>query len=309
MLAGLCIAAMLNACGRAENTAETSGEESAVSMEESEAAGESENTAESETARESEDTAESETAAEGEAMAESEAAAESETAGESDAMAEGRDADREAVRNAYISALEDLYFLHSFPPPIGSDNGFFDGDDISDNKFAVYDIDQDGRDELIIEYVTTYNAGMTEIVYEFDVETGKMREEFSEYPPVTFYDNGIVEALYSHNHGMAGDKSVDEFWPYQFYRYDPESDTYEAVAKVDAWSVGFAEKDGEGNPFPAEIDEDGDGMVYYATPSGRYGLPMDGREYQSWRESYIGKAEIIRLPLVHLTEENIHGLK
>lgn len=283
-LAAFCISGMLVACGGTENAAETIREESVVST------------------------------AEGLGMIEYETAAETgvkATGLLETAAAESPDADQEAMRKAYISILEDLYFRHSFPPPIGSDNGFFDGNDISDNEFAVYDIDQDGKDELIIVYTTTYNGGMTEIIYEFDAETGNITEEFSEYPLVTFYDNGVVEALASHNHGMAGDKSTDEFWPYRFYQYDPESDTYQAAAQVDAWSIGFAEKDWEGNPFPTEIDADGDGMVYYVMPGDQYerNEPMDGGDYQRWRDSYVGEAREIELPLVRLTEENIYGLK
>lgn len=209
----------------------------------------------------------------------------------------------EMMKTAYTSVLENICFEHIFPPPIGNDLGFDEMFDPAYNKFAVYDIDQDGRTELIIIYTTTCSAGMKVFIYDFDAEMGTVREEFSEYPSVTFYDNGIVEAEWSHNHGNAADR--DDFWPYNVYRYNPEKDTYMLEALVDAWSVEFAEKDSAGNPFPKEADIDGDGMLYRVTAY-KLNEPIDGEEYRQWREECIGEAELIELPFLSITEENIY---
>ena len=214
-----------------------------------------------------------------------------------------------AMYEAYVKVLEDIYFDQKFPD--GTEHGLQPASaDISDNMFAVYDIDADGREELIVFYTTTYTAGMVEIIYDYDSGTGDVREEFLAYPMRTYYDNGIVEVEASHNQGLASDGGADgNFWPYSLYRYDPETDAYVSLASVDAWSRGFREEDYDGNPFPQEVDADGDGVVYYvATEGNEPEAPMDGAEYDQWRDSCLKGAKPIQVPYVNLTTDNIYAV-
>ena len=214
-----------------------------------------------------------------------------------------------AMYEAYVKVLEDIYFDQKFPD--GTEHDLQPASaDISDNMFAVYDIDADGREELIVFYTTTYTAGMVEIIYDYDSGTGDVREEFLAYPMRTYYDNGIVEVEASHNQGLASDGGADgNFWPYSLYRYDPETDAYVSLASVDAWSRGFREEDYDGNPFPQEVDADGDGVVYYvATEGNEPEAPMDGAEYDQWRDSCLKGAEPIQVPYVNLTTDNIYAI-
>lgn len=207
----------------------------------------------------------------------------------------------EEEKDAYHSVLYDIYFNHLFPN--GREYGF-QGDDISENQFAVYDVDQDGSLELLIRYTTTYMAGQVEIVYNFESELDMVREEFIEFPMLTFYDNGYVTAGWSHAQGIEGD-----FWPYTLYRYDPEGDAYAAVAQVEAWDSDF-ETDNEGNPFPEEADVSGAGIVYYITPEGEETKgPADQAEYETWLASWQNDAQEMEIPWVSLTEENIGLVK
>lgn len=210
--------------------------------------------------------------------------------------------DDESMKAAYVSILEEIYYNHTFPD--GEDYGFFDSSHISDNKFAVCDIDQDGKDELIIQYTTTYMAGMVELIYDYDKESDTVRTELVEFPAIIFYDNGVIEAGLSHNQGLAGD-----FWPYNLYQYEPDSDAYIMVGMIDAWDMSYAEKDFNGNPFPEEIDADGDGIVYYIITDGTYGTPVDLEEYNQWRRSYVGEAKEVDVPYLNLTAENIESIK
>ena len=72
------------------------------------------------------------------------------------------------------------------------------------NQFAIYDIDFDGKEELIIQYTTTYTAGMVEVIYDYDSKTKLLKEELRSFPSLTYYNNGIVSADWSHNQGLAG---------------------------------------------------------------------------------------------------------
>ena len=96
----------------------------------------------------------------------------------------------EEGRSAYHSVLLDVYFNHLFPND--RDYGFLEGADVSENEFAVCDVDQDGAAELLISYTTTDEAGKAALIYDFESALDMVREEFSGYPPLT---SMIVTAL------------------------------------------------------------------------------------------------------------------
>ena len=56
---------------------------------------------------------------------------------------------------------------------------------MSDNRFAVADIDGDGREELIVCYANASMAGMMEIIYDYDPVLGELKREFTEWPMLT----------------------------------------------------------------------------------------------------------------------------
>ncbi|MCM1124966.1 MAG: hypothetical protein NC429_00705 [Lachnospiraceae bacterium] len=203
---------------------------------------------------------------------------------------------------AYNAVLEKLYTTYTLPD--GTELGYDGITDLSWNKFAIYDIDQDGKEELIIQWTTTYTAGMSGIIYGFDSVSGTVKAELWEYPSQTFYDNGVVEVELSHNHGMAGE--IEDFWPYTFYQYDKNTDTYLCTAEVDAWNKAYYETDYDGVPFPDELDADKDGILYQVTVGNSEKL-MDLEEYEKWRDSMIGGAVKIEIPFVGITEESIRN--
>lgn len=205
--------------------------------------------------------------------------------------------------NAYFTALENLIQKHILPD--GTDGGEPTGD-MSENKFAVYDVDNDGKEELIILYSTTITAGMAGCIFAYDSETGALQTELQEFPLLTFYNNGIVKALWSHNQGLAGD-----FWPYNLYQYNPDSDSYVLVGMVDAWDKNYRETDDQNNPFPSDIDKSGTGIVYYIMEDGQYDNthPADASEYNEWVNAYIGDASEIQIQYMDLTEENISQIR
>ena len=210
----------------------------------------------------------------------------------------------EEAKSAYHSVLYDIYFNHLFPDE--KSYGFLADADISENEFAICDVDQDGSQELLITYTTTDEAGKTEFIYDFVSALDTVREEFLEYPLLTFYDNGYIEAGWSQNQGLSG----ADFQPYTLYQYDSGSDTYVAAAQVDAWERSVSETDEEGNGFPEEIDAGGAGIVYYITPDGEEpGEPVDQAEYEAWTASWRGEAREMEIPWMKLTEENINMLK
>ncbi len=208
-----------------------------------------------------------------------------------------------SARAVYRQALETLLNDRRFPLN-GEDRPVGDGEDLTKNHFAVCDVDGDDREELILEYSTAaVTAGLTTIIY--DCVDGTLVEEFSEFPDLTFYENGTATAGWSHNQGLGG-----RVWPYSLYQYDPASDTYNQVGMVDAWDKALRDTNYDGEAFPADVDADGDGLVYYIMTDGKYHLddPVDGAGHQAWLDSYTGGALPMEIPYQALTAENAAAL-
>ena len=172
---------------------------------------------------------------------------------------------------------------------------------MAQNQFAVWDVDGDGREELILLYTTTIVAGERGFVFDWDEASGELRTQLEDFPLLTFYENGAVMAGWSHNQGKGG-----SFWPYFLYQDLPETDRYQKVGAVDAWDKALGL---EG--YPDEVDASKTGFVYYITTEGdiTWDHPVDAAQYQAWLASYLGEAGEIAIPYAALTAENIHFMQ
>lgn len=169
--------------------------------------------------------------------------------------------------------------------------------------FALYDVDGDGQEELLLNWTGASMADTVEYIWGYG-DNGT-HVELCEFPALTCYDNGVIEAEWSHNQGLAG-----EFWPYFLYRYNAETDQYEICGGADAWDKSVAKTKEQGEVFPDGIDADQDGVVYYLLPAdwdGNYDMePVDGAKYRTWRESFLeGASEMDDIWFWDLKEENI----
>ncbi len=179
------------------------------------------------------------------------------------------------------------------------ENGF---GQMSDNRFAVADIDGDGREELIVCYANASTAGMMEIIYDYDPVLGELKREFTEWPMLTYYDNGMIKAEASHNH------THGEFWPFAFYQYETESDSYKQIAYVHTWDKEISDEY-EGQPFPEELDVDGDGTLFSisegAEPSYEYeSYKYNQADYEKWYNEIMDGAQEIMIPYQPLEYES-----
>lgn len=214
----------------------------------------------------------------------------------------------DAKKEAYIKAIKELYHNYTLPDGTKLDEVELVSDyDMTQNQFAIYDVDFDGKDELIIALTNPPMAAMRSIIYDYDSSTNKFREQLTEFTSINFYNNGVIEVLWSHNQGSAG----DSLWPYTMYKYNNESDSYDVIAQVDAWDKSFNEQSYIADTFPEEIDRDSDGIVYYILPKGEYNIyaPYDLQEYNEWRKQYItDETSKITVPYINLTEDNINNI-
>lgn len=208
----------------------------------------------------------------------------------------------QAARTAYCAALEGVYYDRVLPEDWDFDTEM----DPAEHRFAVLDVDGDGAEELLLICEARFTAGRSAMLFGYDSKTDTLQPEFSSYPLVTFYDNGIIQAMWSHNQGLAG----EDFWPYDLYQYDAETDTYAFVAMVDAWDGNYWDETYVMEPFPEDVDADGDRIIYYVMQNYDYDRSnmMDGPDYEAWLAGYTGGAQEIELPLLRVTEENIAAL-
>ena len=199
-----------------------------------------------------------------------------------------------SARACYQRVLRDLLERQVYPDGTLCDCAGLG--EMSQNSFAILDLDGDGAEELIFSFTTSYIAGQAETVYGYDPEGDQVYVKFSAFPMVTYFDNGYLKAGWSHNQGNAG----DALWPYDLYRYDGDSGSWQRLGGVDVWSRDYAPQG-----FPAQADTDGAGVVYYVLDDPQ---PVSRSAYQAWYDSVLGEAQEVEIPYEPLTEENIAAL-
>ena len=109
----------------------------------------------------------------------------------------------------YSAALEAMFSQNIWPDGKEIDEEEYKSrGDFSENQFAVCDVDNDGREELLLHVTTASMAGMFGRGYMTMIRIpGKITEEFVVFPAVTYYDNGTLKSEWSHNQGR-GAKTV-----------------------------------------------------------------------------------------------------
>lgn len=164
-------------------------------------------------------------------------------------------------------------------------------------------MDGDGRQELIFNFNTSNMAGMCEVVYGYDEKSGHVREEFAEWVDTAYYGNGLIKVSASHNHGK--DPEERGIWPYSLYQYEEGTDSYRLQYYVESW-------DRQASPenFPAKLDTDGDGILYYImegteTVENTDAAPVDREAYDSWAEETMPEWNKINVTYHPMTEEEI----
>ena len=198
-------------------------------------------------------------------------------------------------RSYYRKALDTLYDEGIFP----GGNEAEHSQPVEDNTFAVFDVDGDGDEELLISYTSASMAGM--MFYIYDVRRdGSFYVELSGFPAMTFYTNGTVTEGVSHNQGYAGD-----FWPYTLYTYDAARDAYTVSASVDAMDRKYMAEMGVEDESPEEADTSGSGFVYYIDGD----IPVDVTAYDEWYAAWHGDAAEKEIPWQEMTKANIAAIQ
>ncbi len=220
----------------------------------------------------------------------------------------GQELWKEQVRHYYGGVLSQIIAARQLPDgeldTSSLDAGF---GEMRDNHFAITDIDGDGMEELIVSYSNATMAGMVEIVYGFDPEAGQLEREFTAFPAIAYYDNGIIKAEASHNHTRG------DVWPFALYQYQADSDTYVQIGYVDTWSKDISGEWPDGQAFPDELDSDGDGVLYniqegagasYEFSDYKYNVA----DYETWYQSLMEGANEITIDYQPMEYESFADL-
>lgn len=200
-----------------------------------------------------------------------------------------------AFQKALIQTHDELYL-----PNLDRIELWEPGGTIEDEKFAIFDVDGDGQDELLVAISNTYMAGMCEVIYGYDAGTGGVRLEAQNFLAVVHYP-GMLRVNASHNHGYAG----DVMWPYTVLVYNAEEDTYQEVYRVDAWKKEITDYDRVREmPYPEEIDTEHDGFVYLITENGERKI-LNRHDFEAWEAALFAGKEPLTIPWQKMTAENI----
>lgn len=216
--------------------------------------------------------------------------------------------ERTDARETYAALLRDLLNSGALP----------DGQPVEEapdyDTFAVWDVDGDGREELVLLHTSGITAGMTGYVIDFDEGyTGggaPIYIQMSDYPMFTFYSGGYMTAGASHNQGWAG----EVLWPYSLYRHT-EGDRYSCIATVDAWDPNlWPDAYGEESEA-AQVHRRSGGAVYFVSytyaselPDDRRSLVLDRDGYEAWLEE-LGLGEAVGFDYLPLTGANIAAME
>lgn len=205
------------------------------------------------------------------------------------------------TRNYYASLLSRMIYKDEWPD---GEKSSFHGDGeytkLEDNRFAILDIDQDGKEELLFDYTVGSMADMVEYVYSYNPATGDLTKELTEFPGVVYYQNGMAEAGASHNQSMG-----NAVWPYQLYQYNRNTGVYDRVAAVSSWEKEMFATDAKGNAFPEEVDGDGNGIIYCINDPNDETTYLDDAEYQEWYDKQLGDGAKLGLNTQPLSETSV----
>ena len=175
-------------------------------------------------------------------------------------------------------------------------------------SFAVFDVDRDGHDELIFKVENAVGmAGQYAEIFDYDPDKDLVIKEMSETPiwsDFTVYGNGTIEERYSHNQGMM----VGSLYPYSLWLYDASKDMYVRTLDASSWSKESSDVDYDGNPFPTDIDKDGDGEIYLLDENDTE-QRMDGDDYYAWHDQQVNFTKPVDIPYHFCTAENIQKLR
>ena len=175
--------------------------------------------------------------------------------------------------------------------------------DIENNQYAIYDVDKDGQDELIVLFTTADNEYVQGKIYGYDSKNGEVVEKMSCYPSVHVYDNGII----CDDVTVALNRSADRLWPYGVWKYDSTQKKYINQGYVSEIFADDSETESEElDQFPTDKDKDNDKILYVIKKDNSDMTFLDKDEYEKWHDGFLKDAKEVKINYKNLTLKNIN---
>lgn len=196
------------------------------------------------------------------------------------------DPDRQAqIRQYYHDMYDTICATHQWPD--GTDL-YISTDIMEALQYTVLDFDGDGYEEFAVSVITADNmAAYQEKLYKYNPDTEQSTCILTMYPGAVYYDNQTAWGPSDNSSRFGNDLFI----------YDTTSGRFERQVYIFKWT---REQWGEqyGNDLLAEVDGDGDGIVWrFVTPDNSVSY-LEQVEYDAWYRQQIGTAQQIEIPWI-----------
>ncbi|MBQ8116643.1 MAG: hypothetical protein IJ147_01045 [Lachnospiraceae bacterium] len=202
---------------------------------------------------------------------------------------------------AYQNALSDLLTNTTLPDGQKTKNPA--------DYFTIQNVDGDETEELVLVWSTQSAFGNAYSIYKYDIDTDQFHVKWDKSTSVKLYNKGTILIPVPVNYGLS---STDTFYPYGIYQYNPDKNTFDFQAYVDAWQKSYLPSDYDGNPYPSNLDTENAGMVYcisYCKEGDDYvnDYNYSQSQYSAFCEENFG-TEITTENMTELSSENIRAI-
>lgn len=174
--------------------------------------------------------------------------------------------------------------------------------DCSSHYFAVADINDDGIDELIVQFYCSTMASQYMAVWTYDRTIGRVKL-FSTFDELTsFYTTGYAKSDWSHNQGGSW-----PLWPYNLYRINTSGDVVSSVGWAESYDIGESYYVPE---YDGLRDVDNDGILYFFHYENETkATPLTYEEYKELEQIYIPDNALIYLDYRSIDSYEINNLE
>jgi hypothetical protein len=201
----------------------------------------------------------------------------------------------EKVFSAYADLLYDILFN-----PEDHYGGYEGEYNVSQNNFAIQDVNQDGIAELLFQLLDTYTGTQQLRMWTYDLNSSSIIElRGFDSPNVDFFESGISKEYFTHPYGSG------DLRDYTLYNYDIPSDNLVEIMLVYSISAQFDDF----NEYNISDDTDQDGMIYKIKHFEGKTDSLTKYEYNEFVQSLIPESSKLDTTLYPLTYNNVLNLR
>ena len=207
--------------------------------------------------------------------------------------------DRELIADdTSFSNYKDLLFDIYYNTYKYCELAYYQDDFNCDHLYGIADINNDGIDELIVQFYCGVMAAQYMAVWTYDREIKKVKF-FDFFDELTeFYTTGYAITYWSHNQ-----TSHLEYWPYSIYKIQPHDSPWLASAWAEDLNVPWLD-----SSYDKSYDLDNDGILYFfKTNDDESILTYD--EIRSIEETYVPDSALIHFVLEEIYPSAISTLE